>query len=244
MEKRIEFLENNASYQSSIIVKQAEKLASLDNDKRRSNLIIHGVKEKDSPPPRQVVNDLFTELGIAITEGDCDYIYRIGSNQQNNDRPRPILVQLTKLRHKGEVFRNVHKLKDKAKWARVHIAEDLLDENSRKQRDLKAIAALAIDLGYEAKVNSLAIIIDGKKFTYNSIDQLPDDLTLSAAKTIKLKDGIAFQGPHLPLSAMHKCPIIDGENNYQSLEQGYYHKAANHHDMPGLAKTIMLTENS
>ena len=242
LEKRIEQLENSASYQAAIINKQAEKLASLDNDKRRSNLIIHGVKEKDSPPPRQVANDLFTELGVPFGEGDCDYIYRIGPSQQGNDRPRPILIQLTKLRHKGEVFRNVHKLKDKAKWAPVHISEDLTDENSRKQRDLKAIAALATDLGYEARVNGLTISIDGKKFTYNNIDQLPDDLTLSAAKTIKVKNGIAFQGPHSPLSAMHKCPIVDGDNDYKSLEQGYFHKAATHHQMPGLARTILMTE--
>ena len=107
-------------------------------------MIIHGVKEKDSPPPRQIVNDLFSDLGVSITEGECDYIYRIGPIQQGTDRPRPILIQLTKLRHKGEVFKNVHKLKGKPKWARVHISEDMTDENSRKQRDLKAIAALAI----------------------------------------------------------------------------------------------------
>ena len=80
---------------------------------------------------------------------------------------------------------------------------------SRKQRDLKAIAALAIDSGYDAKVNGLPIIIDGKRFTYNNIDQLPDDLTLSAAKTVKVKDGYAFQGPHSQLSAMHSCSIVD-----------------------------------
>ena len=136
LEKKIEQLENNASFPATVITKQAEKLATIDNDKRMYNLVLHGIKEQNTPPPppppRQVVNDLFTDLGVPFSQADCDYIYRIGPNQQQNkDRARPILIQLTKLRHKGEVFRNVHKLKDQDKWARVHISEDLSDENSQ-----------------------------------------------------------------------------------------------------------------
>ena len=195
-----------------------------------------GLKRKTSPP-RQVVNDLLTNLGVSFSEADSDYIYRIGPIQQNKDRAHPILLQLTKMRHNGEVFRNVYKLKDQVKWARVHISEDLSDENSRKQRDLKAIAALARDLGYNAKVNGLTITVDGEKFTYNNIYQLPGDLTLSAAKTVEVENGYAFQGPHSELSAMHKCKIIDGDQEYNSLEQRY----AKHHEMPDLAQTILRT---
>ena len=40
---------------------------------------------------------------------------------------------------------------------------------------------------------------------------------------------------------MHKCQIVDGSNEYKSLEQRYFHKAATHHQMTGLANTIMQT---
>ena len=244
LERRIEQLESNAAYQDHLIKSQAEKISSFDDDKRKYNMIFYGMKEQSTLPLRQQVNELFSDLGVTFTEAECDYIYRIGPVPQNKARPRPALVQLSKLRFKGEIFKNVHKLKDNDKWSRVHIAEDMSEVNSRKQRDLRAIMALAIDKGYEARVNGLNIIIDGKRFSYNNIDQLPSDLSLSAAKTIEVKDGYAFQGPHSPLSAMHKCSIKDGSNDYKSLEQGYFHKAAIHHQLPDLAKTIMQTNEA
>ena len=146
------------------------------------------------PPLRQQFNELFLDLGVTFTEAECDYIYRIGPVPRIKDRPRPVLIQLTKLSYKGEIFKNVHKLKDNDKWSRVHIAEDMSEENSCKQRDLRAVMALAIDKGYEAKVNGLNIIIEGKRYSYNNFDQLPNELNLWAAKTIEVKDGYAFQG--------------------------------------------------
>ena len=57
------------------------------------------------------------------------------------------------------------------------------EENSCKQRDLRAIMALAIDKGYEARVNGLNIIIGGKSYSYNNFDLLPNELKHGAAKT-------------------------------------------------------------
>ena len=39
-----------------------------------------------------------------------------------------------------------------------------------------------------------------------------------------------------------EVPIVDGTHDYQSLKQDYFHKAAVHHLMPDLARTIMLTK--
>ena len=144
-----------------MIKSQADKISAFDNDKRKFNMILYGIKEQCTPPIRQQVNELFLDLGVTFTEAECDY--RIGPVPQNKDRPRPDLIQLTKLSYKGQIFKNVHKLKDNDKWSRVHIAEDMSEENSCKQRDLRVLMALAIDKGYEARVNGLKIIIEGKR---------------------------------------------------------------------------------
>ena len=101
------------------------RLKKIENDKRRFNLIIHNVPEGNGENTRAIIGDLLTDLGTETTLSDCSAIYRLGDKNINRHNSRPILVQLTHLTSKGDIYSKVKRIKDYQRWSRISIVDDL-----------------------------------------------------------------------------------------------------------------------
>ena len=119
---------------------------------------------------------------------------------------RPILVQLTHLTSKGDIYSKVKRLKDYQRWSRTSIVDDLSPKALSRRHVMQHICNLAKIKNMNAKMKGEALIIDGKRYTQADLQHLPNNLSLSEAKTLPIKNGIAFQGPEsINQSINHKC---------------------------------------
>ena len=85
------------------------------------------------------------------------------------------------------------------------------------------------------------IVIDGTTYSENTLDQLPQHLSLERAFTRNTPNGIAFHSEHSFLSSFYKTEINYGQHNYTSSEQGIQHTKAKIHKNEDIAHEIMQT---
>ena len=69
----------------------------------------------------------------------------------------------------------------------------MLSQQERQQRrDLRCLVAYAKSEGIEAKLKGDRLIIDGKVYKYEDLDDLPYNLSMERTKLIPVTDGSAF----------------------------------------------------
>ena len=119
--------------------KTTKKLEKSDkiryDDKRRSNIIIEGLKEDTRVHPRQQVESLFKDIGVTIPQESVPTVTRLGPIGRKGKKQRPTLVKFTSHFHKQEIFKNVAKLKKKGKMERyLHPGRPATGGNSAQER--------------------------------------------------------------------------------------------------------------
>ena len=124
--------------------------------------------------------------------------------QQGNDR-RSIMLSFPFLTYKHEIYRNVYKRKNIKKWKGVYLQDDLTPQGQEKKKDSRAIYAFAKSKGIDIKMRGNNLIIDSVR--YGPDNKLPHDLSIANAKTVKVKDGLAFQGKHANMLHSPTCII-------------------------------------
>ena len=90
------------------------------------------------------------------------------------------------------------------------------------QRDLQCLAPSARAKGHKLQQKGKALIIDGQKYSYEDIGDLPNYLSLQKAKIVKTTDGVAFQAKHAYLSNLADSPFVDSGEDFRCSEQ-YIH---------------------
>ena len=196
--------------------------------------------ETEDRPSPEVVEELFADLKVSFDTLVCDRIYRRGKKpaepsdgkepevaemaKNNNRKPtvrhRPIVVGFKQFEDKLQVFRHLKNLQGLEKWDKVYLGDDLTDIQQRQSRDLRSLAAYAKSIGYNATVRANFILIDKRRFAYDELHKLPQDLSLEKAKTITCLDGngVAFQSVHSPLSNLYPCNVVYKGKPFLSAE--------------------------
>ena len=78
---------------------------------RRNCLLVHGIAETNDENMDDIVLKTINEkLDVAITENEIDRSHRIG-RKKGGQRPRPIIVKLTRYNTRKKVFASKRKLK-------------------------------------------------------------------------------------------------------------------------------------
>ena len=186
--------------------------------------MIDGIAENEGEITREIVNKAFKALKLGFDSGVCTSIFRRGrkATGERADRawPRPIVIIFERQSDKGAVFRNLKNLKDNADWEKVFFNDDLTEEQTGEQRDLRALAAYARELGHVSIVKAGLLILDGRRFRYDEIHRLPEGLNLLNAKTLHILEdtAVVFQSPHSPLSNLHPCNLIFRGERFLSAE--------------------------
>ena len=246
LNNRIKHLEADSKQNGLRISDLEEKLKSLELEKRKFNLLIHGYPENptNSEHPRKIVADLFTYLNMSFGLETCDAIYRLGQVRENNGgNPRPILVRFNRLNCKGEIYSKLKTLKESTRWTKISLADDLTLKQQRERRDLQALAAYARKQGKAARVMNGALTIEGIRYTYVDLNNLPEGITLGNAKTLHLETGIAFSGHHSYMSNLYPCDIELRGRTYTSAEQAYQHICALEHKEDEIATRILTDKD-
>ena len=70
------------------------------------------------------------------------------------------------------------------------------------------------------------IIIKGKPYSMENLDELPSDLEIFKIISKESKDAVAFFGELNPLSNFHPATFNLGENSYHCSEQFIQHTKA------------------
>ena len=192
----------------------SQKFQKQDEDCKRRNIIIEGIKESSFQKTKEVVGELLTELGIEMSPVTVVNLHRLGKYTEDSTRQRPVKVLFLSNLTKQILFKNISKLKDKEKWNRITIDDDVTDDTKNIQKDLRCLAASARAKGLKAQQKGKALILEGQRYAYAEIDNLPHEISLENAKIVKTEDGVAFQGKHAYLSNLAPAPFVDNGTGY------------------------------
>ena len=241
VDQRITKLESRSGVQTNYIAKLELRISQIEEDKRKTNLILDGVVEQDNENVREIVSSLLVDLGVSFGLQDVVNAYRLGQKRDTvtgRPRARPIIMKLKSSDLKAEIYRNISKLKDNLKWKKIYLNDDCSPEVQAQRRDLRCIAALAKSRGIPCKQRGGALVIDGVKYVYKDLHRLPHGLSMETAKVVTVADGIAFQGKHAYLSNLYDCRIQSEGRNYSNVEQLYQATCADICGDPDLATQI------
>ena len=163
--------------------------------------------------------ELLSDLGIEMSPLTVINLHRLGKQSTEVPRQRPVKVLFLSNLTKQTLFRNISSLKDKDKWKKISISDDVNDSTKNMQRDLRCLAASAKAKGLKAQQKGNALILEGQRYTYGEIGNLPHNISLDNAKLVQTVDGVAFQGEHAYLSNLSASPFVDNSDDYQCAEQ-------------------------
>ena len=225
------------------IEKLEKKYDKDEDDLKRCLLLMDGVNERDHKKLITVVQALLTDLGVPHKDGDINAAYRIGTLKNGVARPRTIKIQFSNSALKGEIFKNINKLRKLENWKGVHLNDALSPKELQQVKDLRCIFAAGKAQGLDIKLRGSVLIIDGMRLTYKDIDHLPYGLSMEAVKILKVEDGYAFQSHHAYMSNMFKIDIMYEGTIYKSAEHFYTAEFVRHHDKLDLLPSILDAED-
>ena len=145
--------------------------------------------------------------------------------------------------HYGEretVFARSEMIRNRFK---IRIEEDFPPLIDNRRRELypimKAIRKSQVNAykrNYVAKIQYDKLLVNGKAFTVDTLNQLPDAISTEKLTTIKRGDTIIFRSKYSPLSNFYQSDQKQENVTYNCNEQRYTHKKAltfNDHDTAG-----------
>ena len=74
-----------------------------------------------------------------------------------------------------------HQIKNNPQCRNIWLNEDLTEETKRVRAEMKTLGDLAISLGHTVILKGNGITIDGISYSENTLDTLPDHLSLERA---------------------------------------------------------------
>ena len=120
----------NQLQETEEIAKSASARANYNEQySRKNNIKMHGIPENKGEQLLEVVNEILTEVGVAIEENEVMAIHRIPGQK---DRPRPILVKLRNNEAKSKVMRKRTAIKSLSTNGNtgVKITDDVTRQNT------------------------------------------------------------------------------------------------------------------
>ena len=216
------------------------RIEQLEREKRKTSLVIDGIKETEDEDVAETVEEVFADLGVDYNTRVCINIYRRGRKQNKDQiraateatgqspRPRPIIVVFLRHTEKSQIFQKLKNLKGNDKWKNVYFNDDFTEIQATEQRDLRSLVAYAKKIGKEASIRAGAFWYQGRKYLYHDLHRLPAELSLLKAKTLHILEdtAILFQSPHTPLSNLFPCNLVFRGECFLSSEGAFqYHRA-------------------
>ena len=229
--------------------KQARRITELEASNvhtetymRRCNLIFEGCKEQEQENIYAVIVNIITNvLKLQMDPGlEIDKVHRYGRSFAG--KPRPVIVKFLKHSTRDKVLLAARQLKHYDK--NIYINEDLPSVVKNRRAELRSIVFHARSTGTDAIQKGDHITIAGKQYDHNSLDALPQELSLEAARTVKIgPNTIGFYSRFSPLSNFHSCSFVYDNTTYSSSEQAYQAQKALSSGRNDISRKIMTVDD-
>lgn len=129
IEQKIKDLEEDIKNQNNKILEFEQKTSILQQEmdtlyqrEKRNNICIYGVPEENSEQlARKMLNIFKSKTSMKLNENDILNIYRIGKRHDTQDKPRPLIMTLSK----PELKHDILKCRSKFKGTHIFFADDL-----------------------------------------------------------------------------------------------------------------------
>jgi hypothetical protein len=110
---------------------------SMERERRKLNLIIHGIGDEDAEKDVEMVMNIFGE-GLKMDFGrHVEKMVRIG-RMVNEQRPRPLRITLKSGEGRREILARAKSLKDSEKFKKFFITPDLTRKQQLVDKELRA----------------------------------------------------------------------------------------------------------
>ena len=229
LQQKVELLEKRN-------IELEEHIQRLETYSRKNNLLIKGLPE--TGPDEDVVqiskNFLANTLKLQ-NPGDIilQAAHRLGKpphlQAKSARRPRGIIVHCLSLSDRSNTWRNRFKLKGSP----FILTEDFPPPIQAKRRKLEPFfkAAKRHRSVGKCSLQGDVLIIDGQKYTVDTLDSLPHGLNTAnlgrcSEKRLQYCDGTAFFGRDSFLSNFHPCRIEEGNLTFPTVEHYFQYKKA------------------
>ena len=138
------------------ITKLENRMRQKDRDERRNNIVIKGIKIKETNIEAEVEKMLQEKIGVEVKIREA---YKIAENRDKDI----VLAKLEQRKHKTSVMINKGKLRGE-NW---YIEDDLTKEEQEIQREIVKRAKEERKRGLRATIGYRKLNIDGKKYTWS-----------------------------------------------------------------------------
>ena len=225
----------------------AEKVTKLEIQIRKKNLCFEGFKEEKGEDCYRKVASVLRALELEPDEIIADGCYRKGPFQPRAKFPRPIVAKFIYEEDRDYIYRNRFKLKgQKFNGKSVFIEEDFPPEIESNRRILKPIliaAKRSETLKRRIRLEADKLIIDGKSFSADNINSIPEAFSLRKHCQIESDKRVVFFGRHSPFSNHHPCKFKVGDKVYNCGEQFLMSEMALLFEDVAMADQIMQCES-
>ena len=109
---------------------------SWEIERRKMNIIIHGVKDEDAGKDLTALTDLFEDGLKLVFDRHVDKVVRL-SRVANEEKPRPIKVILKQVDCRKEILIRAKSLKESDRFKKVFITPDLTRKQQEVDKELR-----------------------------------------------------------------------------------------------------------
>ena len=199
----------------------------------KSNQAVSTLKEDCE----MLIIEFCAKFGACVEARDIERAHRIGPR---NKIGQPILVRFSHFKVRQKVFEARFRMRESG----ITVMEDFPDEiNNRRQMFSTVLKAAYQSPHYKAKLVVDKLLLNGKMYSIDELDQLPEDLLPHNLATITQDNVTAFYSRSSVFSNHFACRFeVDGVT-YSSLGQFFMHKKAKMFGDTATAAQVIKTNN-
>ena len=147
---------------------------------------------------------------------------RLGKSELN--KTRPLCVEFSSKYNAEQIYSNQFSL-DQG----IYMDREFSQATEKDRRLLRPILKTARGLkeyNHKCRLEGSQLVLDGKRYTKNNLDQLPRSLDIMKVTTKSNENCLGFFGELCPLSNFHPSSFMYNGINYHSSEQLIQHMKA------------------
>ena len=227
------------------------KLRSLEKSMKENNLIFSGLTEGPWETTSTTYNKVYQAISSIMTGSKRERLEKANEIQivnakrigrYNQERSRPVCVKFTCNLDTTRIMDNKKKLQDG-----IYVDYDYDQETLKNRKILFPILKAARkhkDYENLCKLEGDILTIKGKRYTVNTINELPIELNGFHVSSKSDNLTYAFFGELNPFSNFHPSPFMIDNTLYKTSEHFIQSEKAKHYGDQQIATKIINTESA
>lgn len=195
---------------------EAKSLQSQCNA-RKINLILVGLREDKAKDNMDLAKSFFKDR-MATPDIELRTVYRLGKPKGKS--PRLLLVKFANMMHRNKIWFAKSKITPE-EGNKIWIQEDLPKPLKNVHRTLYRVLKKARSFEGrfpDAQIKGQSLFIDGKPYSVDELEGLPDVLRPSTLATPQSESVVVFFGRFSPLSNHHPSPFLLEGSQFSCME--------------------------